>query len=140
MIRAHVGVVTSIQKDAAVFLHEWRFLSEASAHRDAPRAVTPTRALFRNVIVDGTASGDFRHVDRATDRGRDPLGAQRHRHLVSARRRPSPKSRSPISTPTCSSTRSPTDPRRLTNDRPDLARSDPCARRAPDAALRRPES
>src|SRR6187401_3322539 len=29
MIRAHVGVVTSIQKDAAVFLHEWRFLSSA---------------------------------------------------------------------------------------------------------------
>src|SRR5512140_2301524 len=28
MIRAHVGVVTSIQKDAAVFLHEWRFLSQ----------------------------------------------------------------------------------------------------------------
>src|SRR3954463_8445590 len=27
MIRAHVGVVTGIQKDAAVFLHEWRFLS-----------------------------------------------------------------------------------------------------------------
>src|SRR4051812_25981069 len=27
MIVAHVGVVTSIQKDAAVFLHEWRFLS-----------------------------------------------------------------------------------------------------------------
>src|SRR3954451_11572954 len=27
MIHAHVGVVTSIQKDAAVFLHEWRFLS-----------------------------------------------------------------------------------------------------------------
>src|SRR3954465_8458689 len=25
MSRAHVGVVTSIQKDAAVFLHEWRF-------------------------------------------------------------------------------------------------------------------
>src|SRR4051794_3314559 len=26
MIRAHVGVVTGMQKDAAVFLHEWRFL------------------------------------------------------------------------------------------------------------------
>ena len=32
MIRAHVGVVTGIQKDAAVFLHEWRFLSP-----DSPR-------------------------------------------------------------------------------------------------------
>ncbi len=31
MIRAHVGVVTSAQKDAAVFLHEWRFLSQDAA-------------------------------------------------------------------------------------------------------------
>src|SRR5512132_2595400 len=27
MIRAHVAVVTSSQRDAAVFLHEWRLLS-----------------------------------------------------------------------------------------------------------------
>src|SRR5512141_3087375 len=27
MIRAHVDVVTSTQRDAAVFLHEWRLLS-----------------------------------------------------------------------------------------------------------------
>src|SRR5688572_25848567 len=28
MIAAHVGVVTSSQRDATVFLHEWRFLSD----------------------------------------------------------------------------------------------------------------
>src|SRR4051794_4500438 len=62
MIRAHVGVVTSIQKDAAVFLHEWRFLSaerraQMSARRDA------YEALFRETISDGVARGEFRKVD-----------------------------------------------------------------------------
>jgi TetR/AcrR family transcriptional regulator, cholesterol catabolism regulator len=62
MIRAHVNVVTGIQKDAAVFLHEWRFLSaerrdQISARRDA------YERLFRDVIDDGVAVGDFRHVD-----------------------------------------------------------------------------
>ena len=62
MIRAHVGVVTSIQQDAAVFLHEWRFLSadrraQMSARRDA------YEALFRIVIQEGSAAGAFRRVD-----------------------------------------------------------------------------
>lgn len=62
MIRAHVAVVTGAQKDAAVFQHEWRFLSaerraEISARRDA------YEALFRTVIGDGVASGEFRPVD-----------------------------------------------------------------------------
>jgi AcrR family transcriptional regulator len=65
MIRAHVGVVTSTQKDAAVFLHEWRFLSEErraemSARRDA------YEALFRTVIAEGAERGDFRVVDPRT--------------------------------------------------------------------------
>lgn len=62
MIRAHVGVVTSIQQDAAVFLHEWRFLSAdrralMSARRDA------YEAMFRNVISEGSAAGAFRDLD-----------------------------------------------------------------------------
>ncbi|HEY7024668.1 MAG TPA: TetR/AcrR family transcriptional regulator [Candidatus Limnocylindrales bacterium] len=65
MIRAHVGVVTSIQKDAAVFLHEWRFLSSArreemQARRDA------YEALFRDVISAGVEQGEFREVDVKT--------------------------------------------------------------------------
>jgi AcrR family transcriptional regulator len=65
MIRAHVGVVTSIQKDAAVFLHEWRFLSparreEMQARRDA------YEALFRDVISAGVEQGEFREVDVKT--------------------------------------------------------------------------
>src|SRR4051794_3424959 len=65
MIRAHVGVVTSIQKDAAVFLHEWRFLSterraQMAARRDA------YEALFRDVIARGIGDGSFRGVDPRT--------------------------------------------------------------------------
>jgi AcrR family transcriptional regulator len=62
MIRAHVVVVTSSQRDAAVFLHEWRLLSadrraELGARRDA------YEGLFRKVIAEGSAVGTFRKVD-----------------------------------------------------------------------------
>ena len=62
MIRAHVRVVTSAQRDAAVFLHEWRFLSadrraQVAARRDS------YEALFRRVIADGVAAGDFAPTD-----------------------------------------------------------------------------
>jgi TetR/AcrR family transcriptional regulator, cholesterol catabolism regulator len=62
MIRGHVAVVTSSQKDAAVFLHEWRFLSrerraEIAARRDA------YEALFRQAIDDGIRAGYFQAVD-----------------------------------------------------------------------------
>ncbi|MGI8928914.1 MAG: TetR/AcrR family transcriptional regulator [Candidatus Limnocylindrales bacterium] len=62
MIRAHVSVVTSAQKDAAVFLDEWRFLSadrrdQVAARRDA------YEALFRRAIADGVQAGVFAAVD-----------------------------------------------------------------------------
>ena len=62
MIRAHVAVVTSAQKDAAVFLHEWRFLSperrqQMAARRDA------YETLFRDAIADGVRSGYFQPLD-----------------------------------------------------------------------------
>lgn len=62
MIRAHVGVVTSTQKDAAVFLHEWRFLSEERRLKIAARRDDYER-LFRRVIADGVDDGDFIKVD-----------------------------------------------------------------------------
>jgi AcrR family transcriptional regulator len=62
MIRAHVGVVTSTQKDAAVFLHEWRFLSEERRLKIAARRDDYER-LFRRVIADGVANGDFINVE-----------------------------------------------------------------------------
>jgi AcrR family transcriptional regulator len=62
MIRAHVGVVTTTQKDAAVFLHEWRFLSEERRLKIAARRDDYER-LFRRVIADGIDQGDFMKVD-----------------------------------------------------------------------------
>lgn len=62
MIRGHVAVVTSAQRDAAVFLHEWRFLSA-----DRRAAVAARRdeyeGLFRRVIGDGIEAGEFMPVD-----------------------------------------------------------------------------
>jgi len=62
MIRAHVAVVTSTQRDAAVFLHEWRFLSA-----DRRAAVAQRRdeyeGLFRQTIAEGVELGDFHAVD-----------------------------------------------------------------------------
>ena len=62
MVRGHVAVVTSFQKDAAVFLHEWRFLSP-ERRADIARRRDVYEALFRSVIAEGTANGEFRHVD-----------------------------------------------------------------------------
>ena len=64
MIRAHVAVVTGAQKDAAVFLHEWRFLSgerrkEIAARRDR------YEGMFRNAIAQGVKSGEFGRMDPA---------------------------------------------------------------------------
>jgi TetR/AcrR family transcriptional regulator, cholesterol catabolism regulator len=62
MIRAHVGVVTSIQRDAAVFLHEWRFLS-ASRRAEVAGLRDAYERRYRDVINEGIASGEFRAVD-----------------------------------------------------------------------------
>ncbi len=62
MIRAHVGVVTSAQRDAVVFLHEWRFLSPERRELMAGRR-DAYEALFRQIIADGVAAGDFAEVD-----------------------------------------------------------------------------
>jgi AcrR family transcriptional regulator len=62
MIRAHVAVVTSSQRDATVFLHEWRLLSTERRFAIAARRDN-YEALFRKVIAEGTAAGAFRAVD-----------------------------------------------------------------------------
>jgi AcrR family transcriptional regulator len=64
MIRAHVAVVTSFQKDAAVFLHEWRFLSDERRAQIAARR-DDYEGLFRRAISEGVASGEFGRVDPA---------------------------------------------------------------------------
>ena len=62
MIRAHVAVVTSAQKDAAVFLHEWRFLSTDRREQMAARR-RAYEALFRKAIAEGIETGVFSMVD-----------------------------------------------------------------------------
>jgi AcrR family transcriptional regulator len=62
MIRAHVRVLTDDLEDAAVFLHEWRFLGpERRAHILARR--DNHELAFRNAIADGVEAGDFRLID-----------------------------------------------------------------------------
>ena len=62
MVGAHVAVVTGAQKDAAVFLHEWRFLSADRRDEIAERRDSYEQ-LFRQVIADGSAAGEFIAVD-----------------------------------------------------------------------------
>jgi AcrR family transcriptional regulator len=63
-VRAHVRVVTDEPGEAAVFATEWRHLSE-----DRRAAVLDRRdryeAALRDLIADGTASGEFVIVDPA---------------------------------------------------------------------------
>ena len=62
MIGAHVGVVTGAQKDAAVFLHEWRFLNPERRAQIGERRDN-YEGLFRQVIADGVKTGEFQPVD-----------------------------------------------------------------------------
>jgi TetR/AcrR family transcriptional regulator, cholesterol catabolism regulator len=62
MILAHVGVLTSAQRDAAVFLHEWRLLSPSRRAHVAERR-DAYEGLFRRTIADGIESGDFAPTD-----------------------------------------------------------------------------
>lgn len=62
MIRGHVMVVTSAQKDAAVFLHEWRFLSPERREQMAARRDSYEN-LFRQAIADGIHAGYFQPAD-----------------------------------------------------------------------------
>jgi TetR/AcrR family transcriptional regulator, cholesterol catabolism regulator len=62
MIRAHIEVVTGAQRDAVVFLHEWRYLSPTRRSQVAARR-DEYEALFRQVITDGVAAGDFAPTD-----------------------------------------------------------------------------
>lgn len=62
MISGHVSVVTSAQRDAVVFLHEWRFLSHDRRRQIASRRDS-YEALFRRTIKDGIRGGEFAPTD-----------------------------------------------------------------------------
>jgi AcrR family transcriptional regulator len=58
MVRAHAGVVTADLGNATVFLHEWRFLGDAR-RAEVARRRDEYEALFRQVIAEGVATGEF---------------------------------------------------------------------------------
>jgi AcrR family transcriptional regulator len=62
MVRAHVGVVADNLEDATVFLHEWKYLGEERRQAMAERR-DRYEHLYRQVIEDGIASGDFAPTD-----------------------------------------------------------------------------
>jgi hypothetical protein len=62
MIRAHVRVLTDDLEDAAVFLHEWRFLGPERRAEILARRDNHEQA-FRNAIADGVEAGYFRLID-----------------------------------------------------------------------------
>jgi AcrR family transcriptional regulator len=62
MILAHVGVVTTDQGSAIVFLDEWRYLSPERRSSIAQRR-DAYEVRFRSAIADGIRSGDFQAAD-----------------------------------------------------------------------------
>lgn len=62
MVRAHVGLVAGRVGDAAIFLHEWKFLSEARRDSVAARR-NEYEGFYRRVIEDGIHSGEFAPTD-----------------------------------------------------------------------------
>jgi hypothetical protein len=62
MVRAHVGVVAGNGGNAAIFLHEWKFLSEARRDSVAARR-DRYEGYYRRVIEEGINSGEFAPTD-----------------------------------------------------------------------------
>lgn len=62
MVGAHARVVTDDLGNATVFLHEWRFLGN-DRRAEIARRRDGYEALFRQVIADGIATGEFRADD-----------------------------------------------------------------------------
>lgn len=62
MVRAHVGVVAANGGDAAIFLHEWKFLGEPRRSSIAERR-RQYEALYRQVVDEGILSGEFAPTD-----------------------------------------------------------------------------
>ena len=62
MVRAHVGVVAGNGGNAAISLHEWKFLSEARRDSVAARR-DHYEGYYRRVIEDGIKGGEFAPTD-----------------------------------------------------------------------------
>lgn len=62
LVRAHVEMLSDNLDEATIFLHEWKFLSEERRHSIAERRDL-YESLYRQVVEDGIASGDFAPTD-----------------------------------------------------------------------------
>jgi AcrR family transcriptional regulator len=62
LVRAHVGVVAGNLAEATIFLHEWKFLGEERRRNIAQRR-NRYESLYRRVVEDGIASGEFAPTD-----------------------------------------------------------------------------
>lgn len=62
MVRAHVAVVAANGGDAAIFLHEWKFLGKPRRSVIAERR-RRYETLYRQVIDEGVRSGEFAPTD-----------------------------------------------------------------------------
>jgi AcrR family transcriptional regulator len=62
MVRAHVNVVADNLENATVFLHEWKFLGDERREAIGSRR-DRYEHLYRHVIEEGIASGDFAPAD-----------------------------------------------------------------------------
>jgi AcrR family transcriptional regulator len=62
LVRAHVRVVAANLAESTIFLHEWKFLGDARRQSIAERRRLYEH-LFRQVIEQGIASGDFTPTD-----------------------------------------------------------------------------
>ncbi|MEO8287854.1 MAG: TetR/AcrR family transcriptional regulator [Chloroflexota bacterium] len=62
LVRAHVRMLSDNLAEATIFLHEWKFLSEARRHVIAERR-DRYESLYRRVVEEGIASGEFAPTD-----------------------------------------------------------------------------
>src|SRR5436305_2551144 len=62
LVRAHVAVVAANLAEATIFLHEWKFLGHERQQLIAERR-NRYESLYRHVVEDGIASGEFAHTD-----------------------------------------------------------------------------
>jgi AcrR family transcriptional regulator len=62
LVRTHVGVLAERLEEATIFLHEWKYLGEDRRQSVAERR-RRYEGLYRQVVEDGIASGDFAPTD-----------------------------------------------------------------------------
>src|SRR3954470_5012608 len=62
LVRGHVRMVADNLAEATIFLHEWKFLGE-ERRRDIAERRNRYESLYRHVVEEGIASGEFAPTD-----------------------------------------------------------------------------